>query len=63
MSIINGGKIVGAGPSFKCRLFRVLGTFDALFKGVLKTVLVCNADADICLAKISVQPDSDVFII
>jgi hypothetical protein len=54
MGIINGGKIVGAGPLFECGLFRVLGTFHVLFEVVLKTVSVCDVDAGVCFTKISV---------
>jgi hypothetical protein len=63
MGTINGGKIMGAGPSFECRLFRVLGMFDALFEVIFKTVPVCNADAGMCFTEVLVWPDSDIFVV
>jgi hypothetical protein len=54
MGAINGGKIIWASPSFKCGLFRILSMSDVLLKGVLKTIPVCNADADMCFIKIFV---------
>jgi hypothetical protein len=60
---INGGEVVGASPSLKCQLFRVLSTFDALFEVVFKTVPVYNMDVGVCFTEVSVWPDSDVFII
>jgi hypothetical protein len=63
MSTINGGKIVGTGLLFKCRLFEVLGMFDVLFEVVLKTVLVCDTDIGVCFIKVFVWPDCNVFIV
>jgi hypothetical protein len=44
-------------------LFRVLGTFDSLFKGVFKTIPVGDANACMLFTKIMVWPDNYIFVV
>jgi hypothetical protein len=34
-----------------------------LLEGIFKTVPVCDTDAGVCFAEISVRPDHDVFVV
>jgi hypothetical protein len=63
MCSINGGKVVGSCPSFKCGLFGVLSAFDALFEGVFEAVPVCHTNTGMLVAEVTVWPDGDVFIV
>jgi hypothetical protein len=60
---VDGGEVMGSCLSFECGLFRVLGTFNALFQGAFKTVPVGDANASMLLAEIMVWPDYDIFVV
>ena len=60
---INGRKIVSGSPSFQCCLFRVLRSFDALFKGIFNGVPVHDSYACVVFAEIFVREDGNILIV